>query len=177
MANKGKNTNTSQFFITYRPAHHLDRKHTIFGRAVGNLNTLDQLEQSPVNESNIPLDDLSINDIVVFVDPFEEFLKNQSDERASSAKAVLNKNSINAEDESTTWTGKKVGAVKTSKNSNEPNKVGKYLQTENPANRISTDGIQSIASPLDIGEADDEEPFRKRKKTGVAGQFGNFDNW
>ena len=34
MANKGANTNKSQFFITYSKAPHLDRKYTIFGRCV-----------------------------------------------------------------------------------------------------------------------------------------------
>ena len=48
MANKGKNTNSSQFFILYRPAKHLDRKHTIFGRVVGGLDVLTKLENVAV---------------------------------------------------------------------------------------------------------------------------------
>ena len=34
MANKGKNTNSSQFFVTLRPCPHLNGKHVVFGKVV-----------------------------------------------------------------------------------------------------------------------------------------------
>lgn len=51
MANKGPNTNGSQFFITYGPAPHLDGKNTVFGRVIGEegMETLGRLEGREVD--------------------------------------------------------------------------------------------------------------------------------
>lgn len=52
MANKGPNTNGSQFFILYAAAPHLDGKNTVFGRVIGNegMETLEDLEGRPVDK-------------------------------------------------------------------------------------------------------------------------------
>lgn len=51
MANKGPNTNGSQFFITYGPAAHLNGLNTIFGRVIGEegMRTLVRLEACDVD--------------------------------------------------------------------------------------------------------------------------------
>lgn len=72
MANSGPNTNKSQFFITYRSCQHLDRKHTIFGRVVGGLDTLTKMEAVKTDKEDKPLEKIKIRNILVFVDPFQE---------------------------------------------------------------------------------------------------------
>ncbi len=44
MANKGPETDGSQFFITFVPTPHLDDKHTIYGEVVEGMETVGQLE-------------------------------------------------------------------------------------------------------------------------------------
>ncbi|KAI8749034.1 RING-type E3 ubiquitin-protein ligase ppil2 [Biomphalaria glabrata] len=54
MANSGPNTNKSQFFITFRSCRHLDGKHSVFGRVVGGLKTLDAMEAVETDKKDKP---------------------------------------------------------------------------------------------------------------------------
>ncbi len=44
MANRGPNTDGSQFFLTFVPTPHLDGKHTIYGEIVEGMDTMKKLE-------------------------------------------------------------------------------------------------------------------------------------
>lgn len=167
MANKGKNTNGSQFFILYRPAKHLDRKHTIFARVVGGMETLGGMEGAEVGKGDRPTDDIIIEGVDVFVDPFVEFLKAKGEkDEAEGARKKLEKEG-GAEDERTTWTGKRVRGDRKG-DGNETGGVGKYLHART---ELGGRGEGEVAEEWELAE----EPVKKKAKAG--GGFGNFDNW
>mgnify|MGYP001810509439 CR=1 FL=1 len=88
MANAGKDTNKSQFFVTFRATPHLDNKHTVFGRLVGGMEILKLMEKVATDSSSDrPLVDIKIEKAVVFVNPFrkEEMEQETSEERAKKA--------------------------------------------------------------------------------------------
>lgn len=182
MANKGKNTNSSQFFIIYRPAKHLDRKHTIFGRVAGGMETLDRLENVKVTETEKrPVEDIVINEVVVFVDPFEEFLKEKTEREARERESEEIAKNGGIEDDRTTWTGKRlrVGDERGlgTKSSNTSG-VGKYLALAKARNssKPDTTSVLKMTEEWEAG-AEQEQPAKKKSKVMGMGGFGNFDNW
>ncbi|KAL6780656.1 CYN16 [Auxenochlorella protothecoides x Auxenochlorella symbiontica] len=62
MANKGKNSNTSQFFLTLGPAPACDGKHTVFGRVVEGLPILQRIDALAASKDGDPLTDVCISD-------------------------------------------------------------------------------------------------------------------
>jgi hypothetical protein len=83
-------------FITYRPVPHLDRKHTVFGKVVGGLEILDKLEAIPTDHDEKPEQDIKINKLLIFVDPFDvilfkcAFLNSRSGKRNGRIRNLMN---------------------------------------------------------------------------------------
>lgn len=65
MANAGPGTNGSQFFITTTTTPWLDKKHTIFGRAVSGLEVIHAIENVKANKVDKPFEDIKIINIDV----------------------------------------------------------------------------------------------------------------
>ncbi|KAJ3268187.1 Peptidyl-prolyl cis-trans isomerase cyp8 [Terramyces sp. JEL0728] len=144
MANRGKDTNGSQFFISYAKALHLDNKHTLFGKLVGGMEVLNTLEAIGTKSNDAPLQDITINEVVVYKDPYHEIL--HKDEIHESEKQAKQKERE-----------RKQALVLASKGTvSSTDEVGKYMKTKRPIVAASND-----AAP------------QKKKKSGF-GNFDNW---
>jgi len=66
MANAGPNTNGSQFFIvTTEDASYLDGKHTIFGKVITGIETVDDIEWVPTDRNDCPMMEVKIETIEI----------------------------------------------------------------------------------------------------------------
>lgn len=71
MANAGKNTNGSQFFILFKDTPHLNGKHVVFGKCVEGVEYLDELEKVET-EGDTPSTPITIVDCGVLETKKEE---------------------------------------------------------------------------------------------------------
>ena len=161
MANSGKNTNGSQFYITFKSASHLDNKHTVFGEVVGGIKLLDELEAIETTGDK-PKKEIIITSTEVFTNPFRDVI----------AENLINKfnESFNKDTKSFDFEKKIEESLKLKSDSEttgkiteeESKEVGKYLKKKRNVNQI-------------IGANNINDPYLYEKSSGNNRKGGNFD--
>lgn len=136
----------------------MDGKHTIFGKLVGGLDTLNEMEKIEVDNKDKPIEDIVIEKTHIFVDPFQEadeqLAKERADDIEKQQKAII-------EEQKRKERNRPLTVFRSG--------IGKYL---------NTDASDSSSAATAIAATSSEPAIKKKKpETKSSNGFGNFSSW
>jgi cyclophilin family peptidyl-prolyl cis-trans isomerase len=105
MANSGKDTNGSQFFITSGPQRGLDFNHTIFGQLIRGRAVLTQILTAPVDSGDKPSTDIVIQKVSTYTNKTDAVLQIRTTNNAGGNITVTVSDGTNTDSQTFKLTG------------------------------------------------------------------------
>lgn len=165
MANSGPDSNGSQFFITYKSANHLNKKHTVFGKLVGGSEVLKELANVQTDESDRPLEDIIILQTLVYTNPLSDAaIKEVQAKEKEKEKIEKEKNEYG------NWLSNPGSRPAPKTNANGGAGIGKFITN------IDTMAAKK-RSALDFGVVAQSATTKKVKVDGKVVEKGSFANF